>query len=50
MGTDKKNKGFFLCSPASIKEKIGFLIAIYKPTKRLENSFFVRKPEEDYFE
>lgn len=46
----RKYKMPFLCSSASVKEKIGFLIAIYKPIKRSENSFFVREPEEDYFE
>lgn len=46
----KKYKWPFLRSSVNIKEKIGFLYAIYKSAESLNNSMLVRKITEEYFE
>lgn len=46
----KKYKWKYLLISGNIKEKIGFLYSLYKPTESLKDSKFVRKPKEEYFE
>ena len=46
----KKYKWSFLRSPVKMKEKIGFLCAIYKSTEPTNDLMFVRTVTDDYFE
>ena len=46
----KKYKWKYILLSGNMKEKIGFLYSLYKPTESLKDSIFVREPMEDYFE